>query len=74
MTTLLPRPIISRPSPAHMARKGSRLLSLLRTTDHKVIGLMYLTTSFVFFIFGGIMAMLMRAELAQPGMQFLSPE
>ena len=47
---------------------------LLRTTDHKLIGRMYLVTSFVFFMLGGVMALLMRAELARPGMQFLSPE
>ena len=35
---------------------------------------MYLTTSFAFFIIGGLMAMLMRGELARPGLQFLSPE
>src|SRR4051812_10042728 len=35
---------------------------------------MYLTTSFTFFILGGLMAMLMRGELARPGLQFLSPE
>src|SRR6185436_15460829 len=35
---------------------------------------MYLVTSFVFFLIGGFMALLMRAELAQPGGQFLSPE
>ena len=74
MTAIAPQPIISRPSPVHVARKGSRLSNILRTTDHKTIGLMYLTASFVFFIIGGLMAMLMRAELAQPGMQFLSPE
>ena len=74
MTAIAPQPIISRPSPAHIAVKGSRLSNLLRTTDHKTIGLMYLTASFVFFIIGGLMAMLMRAELAQPGLQFLSPE
>ena len=74
MTAIAPQPIISRPSPAHIAVKGSRLSNLLRTTDHKTIGLMYLTASFVFFIIGGLMAMLMRAELGQPGLQFLSPE
>ncbi|SEL56765.1 cytochrome c oxidase subunit 1 [Blastococcus sp. DSM 46786] len=57
-----------------MVEKGSRLSNLLRTTDHKTIGLMYLTTSFVFFIGGGLMALLMRGELARPGLQFLSPE
>src|ERR1700710_1572614 len=49
-------------------------LQVLRTTDHKLIGRMYLVTSFVFFILGGVMALLMRAELARPGMQYLSPE
>src|SRR4051794_11232932 len=35
---------------------------------------MYLTTSFIFFMIGGFLALLMRAELARPGLQFLSPE
>ncbi|WP_324273805.1 cbb3-type cytochrome c oxidase subunit I [Blastococcus brunescens] len=74
MTAIAPQPIVSRPSPAHTPAKGSRLTNLLRTTDHKTIGLMYLATSFAFFIAGGIMAMLIRAELAQPELQFLSPE
>src|SRR3954464_15652133 len=72
--TIAPAPIVSRPSPVHVVEKGSRLSNLLRTTDHKTIGLMYLTTSFVFFMIGGLMAMLMRGELARPGLQFLSPE
>ena len=48
--------------------------NVLRTTDHKQIGKMYFLTSFAFFMVGGVMAMLMRAELAYPGYQFLSPE
>ena len=40
-------------------------------TDHKVIGIQYICTTFFFFISGGLMAMLMRAELAQPGTQFV---
>jgi cytochrome c oxidase subunit 1 len=40
-------------------------------TDHKVIGIQYIVTTFFFFIAGGLMAMLMRAELAQPGSQFV---
>jgi cytochrome c oxidase subunit 1 len=39
-------------------------------TDHKVIGVQYLCTTFFFFVIGGLLAMLVRAELAQPGMQF----
>src|SRR3954468_21642182 len=74
LVTIAPAPIVSRPSPAHVAVKGSRLTNLLRTTDHKTIGLMYLATSFAFFLIGGLMAMLIRGELARPGLQFLSPE
>src|SRR5918994_1270790 len=44
------------------------------TTDHKVIGNLYFVTSMVFFLFGGILAMAIRAELAFPGMQYLSYE
>src|SRR3954465_60398 len=40
-------------------------------TDHKVIGIQYIVTTFFFFAAGGLMAMLMRAELAQPGSQFV---
>ncbi|HEX2015905.1 MAG TPA: cytochrome c oxidase subunit I [Solirubrobacteraceae bacterium] len=40
-------------------------------TDHKVIGIQYTVTSFFFLLVGGLMAMLMRAELAQPGSQFV---
>jgi cytochrome c oxidase subunit 1 len=40
-------------------------------TDHKVIGVQYTVTSFVFLLIGGLMAMLMRVELAQPGAQFI---
>src|SRR6202050_5181136 len=43
-------------------------------TDHKVIGIQYTVTSFFFLLVGGLLAMLMRAELAQPGMQFVTPQ
>src|SRR6476659_824256 len=39
-------------------------------TDHKVIGIQYTVTSFFFLFVGGLLAMLMRAELAKPGRQF----
>ncbi len=71
---LAPAPIITRPFPVHEAAKGSMLGQLLRTTDHKMIGRMYLVTALLFFMFGGVLALIMRAELARPGMQFLSPE
>ena len=40
-------------------------------TDHKVIGVQYLVTTIFFFVAAGMMAMLFRAELARPGMQFV---
>lgn len=44
------------------------------TTDHKVIGVQYLVISFVIFLVAGTMALVMRLELARPGLQFLSDE
>ena len=55
-------------------RKGNAVVKWITSTDHKVIGHMYLVTSFVFFLIGGLMAMIMRAELARPGNQFVSGE
>jgi cytochrome c oxidase subunit I len=43
-------------------------------TDHKVIGTQYVVTSFFFLFVGGLIAMLIRAELAQPGRQFVDAE
>ena len=43
-------------------------------TDHKVIGIQYMVTSFFFLLVGGMLAMLIRVQLAKPGMQFLTPE
>ncbi len=55
-------------------RARSRIYEWLTTTDHKKIGIMYVTTSFLFFLLGGIFALLIRSELAFPGVQFLDPE
>ncbi len=69
---LRPEPI--RHAPVQRADRGAWFLQLLRTTDHKVIGRLYLVTAFGFFLAAGLMALLMRAELARPGLQFLSLE
>ncbi|MCJ0950434.1 cytochrome c oxidase subunit I [Rhodococcus sp. ARC_M8] len=74
MTALIPRREAARPYPARSEPKGSTLFQLVTTTDHKTIGKMYLVTSFGLFLIGGLMALLMRAELAVPGLQFLSNE
>ena len=52
-------------------RAGALIMKLLTTTDHKVIGKMYLWTALAFFGFGGLLALAIRAELAFPGLQFL---
>ena len=63
-----------RPFPERYQPKGSFFYKLITTTDHKLIGMMYITACFAFFLIGGLMALLMRGELAHPGMQFLSTE
>jgi cytochrome c oxidase subunit I len=52
----------------------SGLYEWLTTTDHKKIGILYLVNSFVFFFIGGIFALLVRTELARPGLQLLHDE
>jgi cytochrome c oxidase subunit I len=44
------------------------------STDHKVIGIQYLVTSFVFYLIGGVLAELVRTELATPEVDFVSRE
>ena len=55
----------------HPTPWSHRIVSILTTTDHKVIGNLYLATTFVFFVLGGLLAMLMRLELATPGLQIV---
>ncbi|WP_324785916.1 cytochrome c oxidase subunit I [Streptomyces sp. H51] len=51
---------------------GDRIRDYLTTTDHKKIGNLYFVTAFGFFLVAGLLAMLMRAELARPGLQVVS--
>jgi cytochrome c oxidase subunit 1 len=46
----------------------------LTTTDHKKIGTLYLVSAFSFFLAGGVLALVMRAELARPGLQLVTNE
>ncbi len=66
-------PVTARPMRSRQPG-GRVVVDWLTTTDHKKIGHLYLITSFLFFLAGGVMALLMRAELARPGMQLLSNE
>ncbi len=61
---------------AHKAQKrqgwGQTVVKWVTSTDHKIIGQLYLITSFAYFLIAGLLALGIRAELAQPGMQLLS--
>ena len=59
-------------TPVHPERKFRDYFTF--NTDHKVIGLQYLVTSFLFFFIGGALAEAMRTELATPEPDFLTPE
>ena len=66
-TTLAPRAAV-------YSGRRAWLYEWLTTTDHKKIGVMYITTAFIFFILGGLFALVIRSELAAPGIQFVDPE
>ncbi len=54
--------------------KRGRVTSWITTVDHKRIGLLYIGTSLVFFGLGGILALLMRAQLATPNEHFVTKD
>ncbi|MGV9803128.1 cbb3-type cytochrome c oxidase subunit I, partial [Mycobacterium sp. NPDC003449] len=64
----------TRPFPPGRGVRGSFVYRVVTTTDPKLLGIMYTVTSIAFFLAGGLMALLMRSELAAPGLQFLSNE
>jgi cytochrome c oxidase subunit I len=53
-------------------RKGNVIVKWITSTDHKVIGNMYLITSFIYFCVGGVMALLIRAQLFEPGLEVIA--
>jgi cytochrome c oxidase subunit 1 len=67
---------VTLPRPRFAARwdKSKGILGWLTTVDHKKIAIMYLVTTFFFFIIGGVMALLIRIQLAEPQNSFLTPE
>src|SRR5829696_1669391 len=67
-TTQVPVPAPAE-APSEQSRAG--LLEYLTTVDHKKIGILYLYTAFGVFFAGGILALLVRAELAEPGLQYM---
>jgi cytochrome c oxidase subunit 1 len=75
VTTYVERTATVTPEPIVRTRRpGSVVVRWMTSTDHKVIGYLYLMTSFAFFLFAGAMAMLIRAELFSPGTQIVTDE
>jgi cytochrome c oxidase subunit I len=57
---------------SRVERKGNVLVKWITSTDHKVIGYMYLISSFIYFCIGGVMALLIRAQLSAPGLEVIA--
>ena len=80
MTSTLGRPAQQLPAGqaeavaggSQVARKGNIVVEYLTTTDHKKIGFLYLITSFVYFLIGGVLALIIRAQLAAPGLHVVA--
>ena len=69
MTVTADRPEVITPS---ARRKGNLIVEYLTTTDHKKIGYLYLVTSFIYFLLGGVMALVIRAQLFAPGLEIVA--
>src|SRR4030081_728176 len=68
------RPTAPAPGPslAALERRGGG--AWLTTTDHKTIGILYIVSTFVFFVLGGLAALLVRIQLALPESPPMQPE
>ena len=66
------RPTLPEDHSGHGARRWQDYFR--PNTDHKVIGVQYLATTMAFFVIGGFLALLFRAELARPGDQYFNPQ
>jgi len=76
MTTTAPRPSVTEIpeglSNIRVAKKGNLFVEWMTTTDHKKIGYLYLITSFMYFLIGGVMALVIRAQLFAPGLEIVA--
>ncbi|MFF0909075.1 cytochrome c oxidase subunit I [Microbacterium enclense] len=51
--------------------KGNVVVRWITSTDHKTIGFLYIISALIFFCLGGVLALVIRAELFEPGMQIV---
>jgi cytochrome c oxidase subunit 1 len=58
----------------HHDNHPSGIMRWITTTNHKDIGTLYLWFSLIMFFIGGLMALVIRSELFQPGLQFVDPQ
>src|SRR5215470_9071237 len=65
VTRALPKPAV-RPLPLRRPKSTTGFWSWFTTVDHKKIGILYAVTALVFMVFGGVEALLIRLQLAQP--------
>jgi cytochrome c oxidase subunit I len=72
--TTLEHPSTLPVTPLRNPRQGSVMADWLSSTDHKIIGHLYLITSFGFFMVGGLMAMIMRLQLFEPDNHVVSDQ
>src|SRR5512132_3086147 len=63
---------VEAPKRAQVQWQQGRVSSWITTVDHKRIGILYIATSLVFFAAGGLLALLMRAQLAQANEHFIT--
>src|SRR5438477_2208660 len=67
--------VLAPPKPKAYDETFFRPITLwLTTTDHKLIGIMYMTTGFLSFLIGGVPALIMRIQLAQPNLHVIDAE
>ncbi|WP_066520442.1 aa3-type cytochrome oxidase subunit I [Curtobacterium ammoniigenes] len=57
---------------SRVGRKGNVIVQWITSTDHKTIGYMYLITSFLYFLLAGVMALVIRAQLFEPGLNIVA--
>lgn len=70
----VPKPFVPSPAPEKVFKEKSSFWDWVTTTDHKKIGKLYLFTSLFFFIWGGVEASIIRAQLGSPNNDLVSAE